>query len=1051
MDRKKLISLLIIVLSSYHVVYSQTSSKNYVVKETILDEKGLNSVKSVQYYDGIGRPNMLVCNGKNTSGKYLYTHTEYDGKGQPIKTWLPAVGNNTPDYVSSIESWALSTYDGDDAYVEKTFDPLGRVVFEGIPGKAWKQNNKGTQTISITNKTKSVKKYRIDKNGNPIDSPVEYYSAGTLTGEKTIDADGNSVEVYKDICGHVVLERRNGDNDTYYVYDRGLLRVVIPPLYQNERERSISMLYKYKYDTHGRCIEETLPGCLPIAYYYDKCGRVAFMQDARMRNNDIYRFYMYDGLNRLVVQGLCKDTINSLSRKMMTVTFMSGKYDVANTGYYFVNDDRVVDAEIEVVNYYDGYDFLKHPAFADIVSKNRLKQNTSVCTTTLQTARIVSTTNKERIYEVMYYDKKGRCTESIEYLPNNTSVHTITEFSFTNKPLSVTSEYWINGEKFHTLTNTFNYDSSSDLLLSHSLQFDNNPSVVLSENMYDDLGHIACINNGSKGKMHETFHYDVHGWLRHHDYINSNDIAFLEHLQYEDGKNRCFNGNISSVVYHNSNEKNKICGYNYLYDNLNRLVSCVYMEGVDLDKVPVVDYSERFTYDENSSIKSLVRYGKANGNYTSVIDSLTYRYVENENHNNIYELTAIDDNATNIPIYGSFEFKDVKGAFDYAYDDCGALITDKNKGIICIEYNANGMPVRIQFENGNVTEYVYSSLGVKQKVIHRTAVPGLKVSSAHILTSAETANVDSTLYLGPFEIQNNQEDAKYYFENGYLKCGKSSDYSLIFFAKDYLGNVRAIFNSEGKKLQEYNYYAFGGLMNDNFYEMDYQTHKYNGKELDRMHGLDWYDYGARYYDAAVGGFISPDPLRKKYYNINSYLYCAANPIKYIDPDGKKVELVVRQLNSWIPSALGVHTFIIVTSEGKKPESFTYGPRGTFFGTLERTSYEDDDNIREGKDVDVNYERIEVPTPAGLTEEEFDQKVKDAAKQFEGNTEINYNILTNSEVTGNCNTSSTTLLLNAGVSPKVIQHIKKQIKGNAYGFGERRPWTKKERQKAKERN
>lgn len=230
-----------------------------------------------------------------------------------------------------------------------------------------------------------------------------------------------------------------------------------------------------------------------------------------------------------------------------------------------------------------------------------------------------------------------------------------------------------------------------------------------------------------------------------------------------------------------------------------------------------------------------------------------------------------------------------------------------------------------------------------------------------------------------------------------------------------------------------------------------QPFKYNGKELDMMHGLNTYDYGARQYFSAVPNWDRIDPLCEKDYGISPYTYCGDSPIKHIDPDGKKVELVVRQLNSWIPSALGVHTFIIVTSEGKKPESFTYGPRGTFFGTLERTSYEDDDNIREGKDVDVNYERIEVPTPAGLTEEEFDQKVKDAAKQFEGNTEINYNILTNSEVTGNCNTSSTTLLLNAGVSPKVIQHIKKQIKGNAYGFGERRPWTKKERQKAKERN
>lgn len=36
--------------------------------------------------------------------------------------------------------------------------------------------------------------------------------------------------------------------------------------------------------------------------------------------------------------------------------------------------------------------------------------------------------------------------------------------------------------------------------------------------------------------------------------------------------------------------------------------------------------------------------------------------------------------------------------------------------------------------------------------------------------------------------------------------------------------------------------------------LDVQNKLYNGKELDRMHGLDWYDYHARQYDAALGQF-----------------------------------------------------------------------------------------------------------------------------------------------------------------------------------------------------
>uniref|UniRef100_A0AB33JFT0 RHS repeat-associated core domain-containing protein n=2 Tax=unclassified Prevotella TaxID=2638335 RepID=A0AB33JFT0_9BACT len=65
--------------------------------------------------------------------------------------------------------------------------------------------------------------------------------------------------------------------------------------------------------------------------------------------------------------------------------------------------------------------------------------------------------------------------------------------------------------------------------------------------------------------------------------------------------------------------------------------------------------------------------------------------------------------------------------------------------------------------------------------------------------------------------------------------------------------------------------------------------QYNGKELDRMHGLDWYDYGARHYDAVLGRWMCMDPLAEKYYDVSSYGYCKGNPIIFIDSDGKIVK------------------------------------------------------------------------------------------------------------------------------------------------------------------
>ena len=61
---------------------------------------------------------------------------------------------------------------------------------------------------------------------------------------------------------------------------------------------------------------------------------------------------------------------------------------------------------------------------------------------------------------------------------------------------------------------------------------------------------------------------------------------------------------------------------------------------------------------------------------------------------------------------------------------------------------------------------------------------------------------------------------------------------------------------------------------------------YNGKELqeDDLGGviLDWYDYGARMYDPALGRFTCLDPIAEEFYNVNPYNYAENRPINGID-------------------------------------------------------------------------------------------------------------------------------------------------------------------------
>ena len=91
--------------------------------------------------------------------------------------------------------------------------------------------------------------------------------------------------------------------------------------------------------------------------------------------------------------------------------------------------------------------------------------------------------------------------------------------------------------------------------------------------------------------------------------------------------------------------------------------------------------------------------------------------------------------------------------------------------------------------------------------------------------------------------------------------------------------------SAGGAVEETNhYYPFGALFGESA-GGGRQHYKYNGKELDRLLALDWYDYGARWYDPVLARWHTIDPLANEAPGISPYVYCNNNAINKIDPNG----------------------------------------------------------------------------------------------------------------------------------------------------------------------
>ena len=189
------------------------------------------------------------------------------------------------------------------------------------------------------------------------------------------------------------------------------------------------------------------------------------------------------------------------------------------------------------------------------------------------------------------------------------------------------------------------------------------------------------------------------------------------------------------------------------------------------------------------------------------------------------------------------------------------VIKDLNKNIADIQYNYLNLPNRIEFEDGSSISYLYDAAGTKLRVVHSIA-----------------GNTTTTDYCGNV-IYENGIPKTLLTDAGFVSL---SDSRYHYYLQDHQGNNRVVADQNGNVEEVNHYYPFGGTFASTSSVQDY---KYNGKELDRKDGLDWYDYGARRYDAALGRWHAADPMAEKYYGWSPYNYCLNNPFKLIDPNG----------------------------------------------------------------------------------------------------------------------------------------------------------------------
>lgn len=893
-------------------INSTPSANEIYIKTTTLPGTSIHT-EQITYYTGLGSPKQVVNVAASPNGEDLIQHVYYDEYGRTTREYLPYTDEGNGEYRKTVEQDVADFYKSDIKGKDKQYDnpysitvlensPLNRKMSAAGPGTDWHLHPVKFEYLSNESEISSW-----DENGNS-----KTYAANSLYVTQITDEDGNVSREYKDILGQVVLkESENGEEllQTFYIYDKhGLLRTVVPPLAASPAQKELC--YFYEYDSRKRMISKKLPGAQIVYMVYDKRDRLVLTQDGNLRNDgddthETFMFTKYDALNRPVMTGKIKisTTIDHIRDRFNESDYTPYEnYNGTGIYAYSLNESypsryTISEDDVETVSYYDSYNFIN-----DLDLTNDLKYHTvdlyegfkleySDAVKGLPTGTMVKvydniessySLEKDRLFGVSYYDEYGNVIQTISQNHLGGTDILSSRYEDLSFLLLQTQQQHINdGNLLVKILESYTYDHMGRLLETR-YKLNDEDEIILSSVKYNELGEMIEKKLHSKDGINFAqkidYTYNIRSWLTK---INDPDILdddlFGMNLYYNnidefENISAQYNGNIAAMTWNTVNDTNR--GYSFNYDALNRLKKANYGEGNTLAANKDL-FSMNADYDKNGNILLLNRNFRSTDDYA---DQLTYSYYSGTNQ--LQKVTDPTGDVAGVEDYAA------STSANYLYDSNGNMTYDPGKDIL-VEYNTLNLPKKVGDATGT------------EKIFYFYDASGRKLAKSY---ENSTSSVDNTTeYLGNIVYENHDLAYIITSEGRLVPIIENSDSTRQFEynLKDHLGNSRVSFaisltSDSLRLLQQSHYYPFGlAFKQENYTDslIDYakNNYLYNGKELqeEKLAGrsLNWYDYGARFYDPALGRWFVIDPMAELGRRWSQYNYAWNNPLRFIDPDG----------------------------------------------------------------------------------------------------------------------------------------------------------------------
>lgn len=848
------------------------------------DETGTAYNATVTYYDGLYRQEQTVQVGASPAGGDIVSFVEYDCMGRADSvSYLPLVtatasGAKVSDPLSeqtAFYSAKFGTGQGDYARSYKTYDdsPLGLVLNQTSPGEYRTLSGYYTHFgYRLNTQADAIRRYRMEG-----DSSLKfdgYYAAERLTVKRVLAAKDNATEAeqaqrqesyeYTNAQGQVIAkEVRVSETDrrmTYYVYDDlGQQRYVLPPA-QHETltdgtTYTPSQLHKLSYYTEyndkGQAVRQWNPGTDCVYSLYDRRGRLAMTQSGKQRTANEWSFTKYDRMDRPVLSGIVTGgTFESHKAALDAATVL---YEVrGKTVHGYTNQSYpsvAAEGDYLSVTYYDDYDWLPENdphAFSTADALGGTPTYRVQGQSTGSKSKVLGIETDRWLTAAVYFDSDYQTIQSVTDLYPSGIEITSNTHDFTGNVTRTKVKQTVDNTVYE-YDKWFEFDSFGRLQqVSQQITGDQlNGKVVLASYTYDELGQTAtkAIHNGLET---ESYAYDMTGRT---NAVTSPSFSYA--LDYEQsavaGAVPRLDGNISAMRWGSAASTDK--AYAYAYDRVGQLQSADYKLLSGGVWSPSANYQEGgLTYDLNGNILSVQRTGGNGEN----LHELTYTY-------DGYRLLSVGVNGT--------------ASDSYLYDADGNMTFDGRRGLT-ITYNTLNLPEEIVAGNQKIN-YIYSASGEKL---------------------ACDANGSLTYYRSVMVYGSDNKLLYMLTPEGTVSRTEGSagtSYTYNYFKTDHLGSTRVMLSAVDGTLQASqttDFYPFGLAFE--YSNLNKNKYLFSGKELQdgNLGGsmLEWYDFGARFYDPMLGRWFNVDPAAQV---ANPYLFCGNAPMMYIDQDGRLFWLI----------------------------------------------------------------------------------------------------------------------------------------------------------------